>query len=140
MNKPWKPHSIIIDGASERFRKVRYLVRISGNEIFLPPLCFRLITILAIWRASGRDKGWVHTSILMCGNVSHGLYRLRREIYRFGGLRRWRVVENDHQGYYRLIANPSTIQFNRNNIRQFGDEDLTLFLGILKGEIRNGKN
>lgn len=119
------PDSIVIDGT----RQGRcFLVILDGQKVFLQPVGFRFVAILGIQLVIGEDDGWVHSSVLYrpAEIVSRYIYRMKRDIYSASPrLQSWKVVENDRQGRYRLIAKPETLVIERSGIQDFGHHDLT---------------
>lgn len=118
------PNSIVIDG----IRQGRCnLVIIDRQSIPLQPVGFRIFAVLGIQLLLGENDGWVQASVLYRPGeiVSRYIYRMKQSIYsavpRFQS---WRVVENDRQYRYRLIARPATIIIEPVGIRGFGDHEL----------------
>lgn len=118
------PESIVIDGTRQGRCN---LVSIDRQRVPLQPVGFRFFAMLGIQLVLGEDDGWVCASKLYRPEeiVARYIYRMKQSIYsvvpRFQS---WRVVENDRQCRYRLIAEPGTIFIEPAGIRQFGDHDL----------------
>lgn len=118
------PESIVIDGIRQR---ERFLVIVDRQSIFLQPIGFRIFTILGIQLLLGEDDGWVCNSKLYRPSeiVARYIYRMKQSIYSaVPRLKSWRVVENDRQGQYRLIAKSDRVTVNSANLYEFGDHDL----------------
>lgn len=124
------PESIVIDGTRMQEggrRNERFLVIVDQRRVLLQAVGFRIFAILGIQRFLGENDGWVQSSTLYrpAEIVSRYIYRMKGNIYNaVPRLQSWRVVENDRQGQYRLIAKPGTIFIEPVGIRQFGDYEL----------------
>jgi len=118
------PRSIGIDGVRQGRCN---LVSIDRQRVPLQPVSFRFFATLGIQLLLGEDDGWVRGSTLYRPEeiVARYIYRMKQNIYSaVPQLQSWRVVENDRQCRYRLIAEPGTIFIEPVGIRKFGDYDL----------------
>lgn len=136
------PDSIVIDGTCVQKggnRGERYLVIVNRQLVPLQPVCFRFFAIFGIQMLLGEDEGWVYGSDICDPErlLWAYIYRLRQNVQGASRrLRSWPVVENDKQGYYRLIAKPDSIAVNPANIYGFGD----IPLGQVVDKLMSAKN
>ena len=125
------PDSIVIDGTRQGRCN---LVIIDRQSIPLQPVGFRIFAILGIQLLLGEDDGWAQASALYRPGeiVSRYIYRMKQSIYSaVPRLQSWRVVKNDRQCRYRLIAKPENLAVNPSGIRSFGDFDLVQMMDKL---------
>jgi len=125
---------ICIDGTKVRDGQrnyTRYLTFIAGKRVPLSGVPFKLLAMLALACMSKVDDGWVHTGQLYrpAGLAGRYLYlmkqQIRRRLRNVKSLRNWQIIENDRQGYYRLIARPERIRFiNPQALQEFGDMEI----------------
>lgn len=121
---------ITIDGSRQpETQKVRYLVVVDGEKVWLSAQNFRIMLFLAIGRRS-LVNGWVPV-IELAGAVytAKYIYKLKKEI-RNVVPPYWDGIEHDH-GYYRLKCAPEHISIVTENCMTFPDEDVRLALAAL---------
>lgn len=105
-----------------------FLTKIYGSPVLLPAKYFKYLTRLAyelVYPAEG-SKGWVSKQSFERGSHQESyLYKMRAHI----NVRidcEWAVYQSDHSGNYRLLADPSDIAFNWENLAQFPDHDISI--------------
>ncbi len=111
------PNTIYLDGSE--LTTGRYQVTIDKVPVPLRPKSFKLFTLLCWYRR--QDSGWVYNlDIEPWDNAARYLFRLRSEIQPVIGWL-WPVYENNHSGYYRLLAQPQSVSFCLDNLKVFPD-------------------
>ena len=103
---------IYIDGQPE---KERFLVKINGEDVWLPMQPFMIFTKLAFARTHG--DGWVHREELIPGVGQF------RDIYRLKGELGTKVlIENNRSGYYRVT---DEVSFNEERLKNHPDHQVS---------------
>lgn len=127
------PESIVVDGTRQG---ARFLIRVDQHPIKLQPIPFLFFAIFGIQFVLGEDDGWVSGTAIYDPPrlVVAYIHRLKQNVHNVSDrLQSWKVVENDRQGKYRLIARPGSVTVNTDNLYEFGDHSLVLMVDKLVG-------
>jgi len=120
--------SIHIDGS--HFMRERNLLVINNKNVGLTRKSFKYFTILAFNLARGENNGGVNKYYLedgfyqtryinrMKGEIKDGLEGVYPSVEN-------PIIENDHNGHYRLVVDPGIITFNEALLKKYDDYDIS---------------